>query len=222
MAQSRTISTFYVVVILGLCIFCYILGSWKKRDIGRGDLIALTITKQTECAIPLTLNFETHHARTIFLNQTLNSTSRIFEPCDEKYTDYTPCQDQKRAVFFPRKNMVYRERHCPSEKEKMHCLIPAPKGYVAPFHWPMSRDYVQFANVPYRTLTVKKGVQNWIQFEGNVFRFPGGGTQFPLGADQYIDQIASVVPIENGTVRTVLDTGCGVCGCLSLSLFLSF
>ncbi|CAN1321570.1 Probable methyltransferase PMT2 [Linum perenne] len=51
---------------------------------------------------------------------------------------------------------------------------------------------------------------NWVQYEGNVFRFPGGGTQFPQGADKYIDQLASVIPIKDGTVRTALDTGCGV------------
>ncbi|CAI0401612.1 unnamed protein product [Linum tenue] len=51
---------------------------------------------------------------------------------------------------------------------------------------------------------------NWIIYEGNVFRFPGGGTQFPHGADTYIDQLAAAIPIDNGMVRTALDTGCGV------------
>jgi SAM-dependent methyltransferase len=113
-------------------------------------------------------------------------------------------------MTFPRENMNYRERHCPPENEKLHCLIPAPKGYVTPFPWPKSRDYVPYANAPYKSLTVEKAIQNWIQYEGNVFRFPGGGTQFPQGADAYIDQLASVIPIKNGTVRTALDTGCGV------------
>jgi len=49
-----------------------------------------------------------------------------------------------------------------------------------------------------------------VHYEGNVFRFPGGGTQFPQGADKYIDQLASVIPIAEGKVRTALDTGCGV------------
>ncbi|CAI0402087.1 unnamed protein product [Linum tenue] len=113
-------------------------------------------------------------------------------------------------MTFPRDNMIYRERHCPPEEEKLHCLIPAPKGYVTPFPWPKSRDYVPYANAPYKSLTVEKAIQNWVQYEGNVFRFPGGGTQFPQGADKYIDQLASVIPIKNGTVRTLLDTGCGV------------
>ncbi|CAN4099370.1 unnamed protein product [Withania somnifera] len=81
---------------------------------------------------------------------------------------------------------------------------------MTPFSWPKSRDYVPFVNAPHESLTVEKAVQNWVQYEGNVFRFPGGGTQFRNGADAYIDQLASVIPIENGTVRTALDTGCGV------------
>ncbi|GAB2212258.1 hypothetical protein Droror1_Dr00025609 [Drosera rotundifolia] len=32
----------------------------------------------------------------------------------------------------------------------------------------------------------------------------------PEGADAYIDELASVIPITNGSVRTTLDTGCGV------------
>ncbi|GAB2220783.1 hypothetical protein Droror1_Dr00008455 [Drosera rotundifolia] len=86
--------------------------------------------------------------------------------------------------------------HCTTKK--LHCLIPAPKGYVTPFPWSKSRDYVPFANAPYKSLTVEKAIQNWIQYEGNVFRFPGGGTQFPQGADKYIDHLASVIPIKNG------------------------
>ncbi|CBI33946.3 unnamed protein product, partial [Vitis vinifera] len=111
---------------------------------------------------------------------------------------------------FPRENMIYRERHCPEEEEKLHCLIPAPKGYKTPFPWPKGRDYVHYANVPHKSLTVEKAVQNWVQFQGDVFKFPGGGTMFPQGADAYIDELASVIPIADGSVRTALDTGCGV------------
>lgn len=60
------------------------------------------------------------------------------------------------------------------------------------------------------SLTVEKAVQNWVQFQGNVFKFPGGGTMFPHGADAYIDELASVIPIKDGSIRTALDTGCGV------------
>ncbi|XP_074588006.1 putative methyltransferase PMT2 [Curcuma longa] len=208
--DGRTRKSVSLIIIVGLCCFFYILGAWQRSGFGRGDSIALQVTKQTECTIAPNLNFETHHAGSGNLNDLRDSQVKKFKACHDRYTDYTPCQDQKRAMTFPRENMIYRERHCPREDEKLHCLIPAPKGYVAPFPWPKSRDYVPYANVPYKSLTVEKAVQNWVQYEGNVFRFPGGGTQFPQGADKYIEQLASVIPIENGIVRTALDTGCGV------------
>lgn len=209
-ADSRTRSSVSIFIVVGLCCFFYILGAWQKSGFGKGDSIAVEITKQTDCSILPNLNFETHHNGAGDIVDDTDSKAQVFEPCDARYTDYTPCQDQRRAMTFSRDNMIYRERHCPPEEENLHCLIPAPKGYVTPFPWPKSRDYVFYANVPYKSLTVEKAVQNWVQYEGNVFRFPGGGTQFPQGADAYINQLASVIPIANGTVRTALDTGCGV------------
>ncbi|RWW83631.1 hypothetical protein BHE74_00007863 [Ensete ventricosum] len=223
--EGRTRSSLSIIIVVGLCCFFYILGAWQKSGFGKGDSIALQVTKQTECTNSPNLNFETHHGGSGSLKDIGDSEAKTFKPCGDTYTDYTPCQDQGRAMTFPRENMIYRERHCPPDEEKLYCLIPAPKGYVAPFPWPKSRDYVPYANVPYKSLTVEKAVQNWVQYEGNVFRFPGGGTQFPQGADKYIDQLASVIPIDNGTVRTALDTGCGVCiiylyiSALGLSLF---
>ncbi|KAK9119288.1 hypothetical protein Scep_017381 [Stephania cephalantha] len=210
--NSRTRSSISIFIVVGLCCFFYLLGAWQKSGFGKGDSIAVEITKQTDCGVVPNLNFETHHSGEAgaTIDESDNTETKVFEPCDVKYTDYTPCQDQRRAMTFPRESMNYRERHCAPEEEKLHCLIPAPKGYVTPFPWPKSRDFVPYANAPYKSLTVEKAVQNWIQYEGNVFRFPGGGTQFPQGADKYIDQLASVIPIDNGTVRTALDTGCGV------------
>ncbi|RWW51606.1 hypothetical protein BHE74_00042027 [Ensete ventricosum] len=207
--EGRTRSSLTIIIVVGLCCFFYVLGAWQRSGFGKGDSIALQVTQQTECTISPNLNFETHHGGSGSLSDIGDSEVKTFEACHDRYTDYTPCQDQKRAMTFPRENMIYRERHCPPDKEKLYCLIPAPEGYVAPFPWPKSRDYVAYANVPYKSLTVEKAVQNWVQYEGNVFRFPGGGTQFPQGADKYIDQLASVIPIANGTVRTALDTGCG-------------
>lgn len=207
--ESRTRSSMSIIIVFGLCCFFYILGAWQRSGIGRGDSIALTITRQTDCTVLPNLSFETHHRSGVKLEPS-GLRVKVFEPCDARHTDYTPCQDQDRAMKFPRENMAYRERHCPPQKEKLHCLIPPPKGYVTPFPWPKSRDYVPYANVPYKSLTVEKAVQNWVQFEGNVFKFPGGGTMFPQGADAYIDELASVIPIADGTVRTALDTGCGV------------
>lgn len=209
--DSRTRSSVSIVIVAGLCCFFYLLGAWQRSGFGKGDSIALEITKNgAACNVIPNLNFETHHGGGTGMIHDSDSNVKEIKPCNPRYTDYTPCQDQNRAMKFPRENMNYRERHCPPQEEKLHCLIPAPKGYVTPFRWPKSRDYVPYANAPYKSLTVEKAIQNWIQYEGSVFRFPGGGTQFPQGADKYIDQLASVIPIENGTVRTALDTGCGV------------
>ncbi|BAF27284.2 probable methyltransferase PMT2 [Oryza sativa Japonica Group] len=206
--DRRTRSTMSIVIVMSLCCFFYILGAWQKSGTGRGDSIALRVTKETDCTILPNLHFETHHS--LGGVNPLVMTDKVFEPCHIRYSDYTPCQDQNRAMNFPRENMNYRERHCPTETKKLRCLIPAPKGYVTPFPWPKSRDYVPYANAPYKNLTVEKAVQNWVQFEGDVFRFPGGGTMFPNGANAYIDELASVIPFTDGTIRTALDTGCGV------------
>lgn len=209
--DNRTRSSVSIFIVVGLCCFFYILGAWQRSGFGKGDSIAQVMTNTvSDCNIIPNLSFETHHAGQAGTIGNSESEVKEFKPCDPRYTDYTPCQDQRRAMTFPRENMNYRERHCPPQSEKLDCLIPAPHGYVTPFPWPKSRDYVPFANAPYKSLTVEKAIQNWVQYEGNVFRFPGGGTQFPQGADAYIDQLASVIPMKNGTVRTALDTGCGV------------
>lgn len=194
--------------VIGLCLFFYILGAWQRSGFGKGDSIAMEITRLSNCNTVKDLNFETHHS--IEIIESTEPKTKVFKPCDIKYTDYTPCQEQDRAMRFPRENMIYRERHCPPVDEKLHCLIPAPKGYMTPFPWPKGRDYVHYANVPYKSLTVEKANQHWVEFQGNVFKFPGGGTMFPQGADAYIDELASVIPIADGSIRTALDTGCGV------------
>lgn len=105
---------------------------------------------------------------------------------------------------------MYRERHCPEKDELLKCRIPAPFEYKTPFRWPESRDSVWYANVPHKHLTVEKAVQNWVRFEGDRFRFPGGGTMFPRGADAYIDDIGKLINLKDGSIRTAIDTGCGV------------
>ncbi|XP_062116499.1 probable methyltransferase PMT2 isoform X2 [Humulus lupulus] len=206
--ENRTRSPMSLFIIAGVCCFFYILGAWQRSGFGKGDSIANLVNRQTDCSILSNLNYETHHGNGIGMDDSKEISD--FKPCSDEYIDYTPCHDQNRAMKFPRENMTYRERHCPPAEEKLHCLVPAPVGYVTPFPWPKSRDYVPFANAPYKSLTVEKAVQNWIQYEGNVFRFPGGGTQFPEGADAYISELATVVPLDSGMVRTALDTGCGV------------
>lgn len=208
---NRTRSSLSIFIVIGLCCFFYVLGAWQKSGFGKGDSIALDITKQTDCGILSNLNFETHH-NDVDTEPIKPSEPKIkvYKPCGVEFKDYTPCQEQERAMKFPREDMIYRERHCPRDDEKLKCLIPAPKGYTTPFAWPKSRDYAHYANVPYKHLAVEKAVQHWVEYKGDVFKFPGGGTMFPQGADAYIDELASVIPIADGTVRTALDTGCGV------------
>ncbi|XP_047340811.1 probable methyltransferase PMT14 [Impatiens glandulifera] len=208
--NNRGRSPLSIFVVLALCCFFYLLGAWQNGGFGKQDKMAFQIPKSSDCnIIPKALDFEPHH-KILHISESAEPKAKIFKPCDSKYADYTPCQEQDRAMTFPRENMIYRERHCPPNSEKLKCLIPAPKGYTTPFTWPKSRDYVYYANVPYKSLTVEKAVQNWVQFQGNVFKFPGGGTMFPQGADAYIDELASVIPIKSGAIRTALDTGCGV------------
>jgi hypothetical protein len=56
-----------------------------------------------------------------------------------------------------------------------------------------------------------KANQNWLKKKGEKFLFPGGGTMFPNGVGEYIDNMEELIPgMKDGTVRTALDTGCGV------------
>ena len=49
-----------------------------------------------------------------------------------------------------------------------------------------------------------------VKLEGPHFIFPGGGTMFPDGAEQYIEKLGQYIPINGGVLRTALDMGCGV------------
>jgi hypothetical protein len=65
-------------------------------------------------------------------------------------------------------------------------------------------------NMPYGKIAERKGHQGWMKQEGSYFIFPGGGTMFPDGAEQYIEKLAQYVPLKSGLLRTGLDMGCGV------------
>nr|GMD50019.1 probable methyltransferase PMT15 [Ipomoea batatas] len=158
------------------------------------------------------MDFATHHATDAGggVGSPEDDAVKVYPPCDVKYSEYTPCEDPQRSLSFSRDRLIYRERHCPEKKEVLKCRIPAPFGYKNPFVWPASRDLAWYANVPHKELTVEKAVQNWIRFEGNRFKFPGGGTMFPNGADAYIDDIGELINLKDGSIRTAIDTGCGV------------
>lgn len=211
-----------------LCIISYFLGSYQNNTststskniqnkkvtpkcLQKNPTNTKTKTKTTN------LDFFSHHNLT---NPTTTSTTKSsqYPPCTPSLTDYTPCEDHTRSLKYTRDKMIYRERHCPKKHEILKCRVPAPNGYKNPFPWPTSRDMAWYANVPYRHLTVEKAGQNWIRFDGDKFRFPGGGTMFPNGADKYIDDIGKLIDLEDGSVRTAVDTGCGV----SVSLYYLF
>ncbi|KAL5733168.1 hypothetical protein ACOSP7_032509 [Xanthoceras sorbifolium] len=137
-----------------------------------------------------------------------------FEICPESMREYIPCLDNVEAIKRLKSTEKGErfERHCPENGTGLNCLVPAPKGYKTPIPWPRSRDEVWYYNVPHTRLVEDKGGQNWISKVKDKFRFPGGGTQFIHGADQYLNQISEMVPdITWGRhTRVVLDVGCGV------------
>ncbi|XP_071732804.1 probable methyltransferase PMT11 [Rutidosis leptorrhynchoides] len=137
-----------------------------------------------------------------------------FGKCPASMREYIPCLDNVVAIkgLKSTKNGEKFERHCPEKDKGLNCLVPNPKGYKAPIPWPRSRDEVWYSNVPHAQLAEYKGGQNWIVVYKDKFRFPGGGTQFIHGADQYLDQISKMIPeIAFGRhTRVVLDVGCGV------------
>lgn len=66
-------------------------------------------------------------------------------------------------------------------------------------------------NVPYNWINNRKSNQNWLRKVGEKFRFPGGGTMFPRGVGEYVNLMQALIPgMKDGTIRTAIDTGCGV------------
>ncbi|XP_072994940.1 probable methyltransferase PMT18 [Typha latifolia] len=215
--ESRRMQIGWILCIAGLCSVFYILGAWQSTTsspnisnastkVGCNDILSRSMDLSSGSSSS-NLDFQAHHQ--VGFDGSSRATQK-FEPCDLKYSEYTPCQDPKRARKFEKTMLKYRERHCPQKEELLHCLIPAPPNYKNPFKWPQSRDYAWYDNIPHRELSIEKAVQNWIQVEGKRFRFPGGGTMFPRGADAYIDDINALIPLTDGKIRTALDTGCGV------------
>ncbi|XP_021856692.2 probable methyltransferase PMT17 [Spinacia oleracea] len=217
----------YIFAVSSLCVLFYILGVWQGKspssvankfnlqsnnnnndctnNNNQSPELSTTTTTTTTTS---NLDFESHHQ--LELNETNEAEIKEFPPCDMSFSEYTPCQDPRRGRKFDRYMMKYRERHCPVKEELMQCLIPPPPKYKTPFKWPQSRDIAWYDNIPHKELSIEKAIQNWIQVEGDRFRFPGGGTMFPRGADAYIDDINKLIPLTTGSIRTAIDTGCGV------------
>lgn len=224
-AAARRPSLLHLAAVAVLCSVSYLLGIWHHGGFsaapsgGAASSVSIATTASVSCVTPTpnvlgggssaTLDFAAHHTAE-GMEAEAATAQRRYEACPAKYSEYTPCEDVDRSLRFPRDRLMYRERHCPAEGERLRCLVPAPNGYRNPFPWPSSRDVAWFANVPHKELTVEKAVQNWIRVDGDKFRFPGGGTMFPHGASAYIDDIGKLIPLHDGSIRTALDTGCGV------------
>uniref|UniRef100_A0A7N0U4T1 Methyltransferase n=1 Tax=Kalanchoe fedtschenkoi TaxID=63787 RepID=A0A7N0U4T1_KALFE len=134
-----------------------------------------------------------------------------FNECSSSFQDYTPCTDPRRWNKYGRHRLTLFERHCPPPSEREVCLVPPPDGYKPPIRWPTSRDQCWYRNVPYEWINKQKSNQHWLKKEGDKFLFPGGGTMFPNGVGAYVDLIRDLIPeMKDGTVRTAIDTGCGV------------
>ncbi|KAK9910588.1 hypothetical protein M0R45_034544 [Rubus argutus] len=212
--QPRRTNLYYMTFVTVLCTLCYLIGVWQ-HSAGTHSSAITDVTSTVTCPpilknIKIHLDFEAHHIAEDL--PVPSATARVVHlpPCDSNLSEYTPCEDATRSLKFERDRLIYRERHCPEKEELLKCRIPAPHGYTVPFRWPESRGSVWYANVPHKELTVEKKKQNWVHYEGDRFRFPGGGTMFPNGADAYIDDIGKLINLKDGSIRTAIDTGCGV------------
>ena len=154
------------------------------------------------------LDFETHH--TLPFPQEPLKNLQFFNFCPPNFTNYCPCHDRSRETDFTDERFFSRERHCPEPYEKPQCLVPRPAAYKRPFSWPKSRDYAWFKNLPFKKLSEVKKTQNGVRLKGDLLVFPDGGTSFRKGVKGYVDEIKRFVPLRSGSVRTVLDVGCGV------------
>eukprot|EP00897_Mesotaenium_endlicherianum_P009911 jgi/Mesen1/8949/ME000056S08364 len=200
--DKRKFTIYALIGVSVLCLLWVVSGGGSETQVVVIEDVADTNT---------TLDFVHHHgggSRPL----RVSLKSKIFEPCGRNYTDYTPCEDPIRANKFPHEHLIFHERHCPTPEEELTCLIPPPPGYKYPIPWPQSRDQAWYVNVPYKHLTVEKAVQNWIQYDeaSERFIFPGGGTMFANGADSYLVDLGKLLPLDDGSIRTALDTGCGV------------
>ncbi|KAK1326871.1 putative methyltransferase PMT15 [Acorus calamus] len=186
-------SLLHITSVAILCSLFYLLGVWQHSGntfISTANTIPNThhttcppTTTTTKPTTTTTTTTTTETTLDFKPHHTFNATEELksYPPCDIKHSEYTPCEDRERSLKFPREKLVAE-----------------------------SRELAWFANVPHKELTVEKAVQNWIRVEGDKFRFPGGGTMFPRGADAYINGIEQFIPLRDGSIRTAIDTGCGV------------
>lgn len=211
-SRTKKSNLYYVTLVALLCIGSYLLGIWQNTAVN--PRAAFDDSDGTPCEgftrpdSTKDLDFDAHH--NIQDPPPVTETAVNFPSCGAELSEHTPCENAKRSLIFARERLEYRQRHCPEREEILKCRIPAPYGYKTPFRWPESRDVAWFANVPHTELTVEKKNQNWVRYENDRFWFPGGGTMFPRGADAYINDIGRLIDLSDGSIRTAIDTGCGV------------
>uniref|UniRef100_A0A7N0V8X8 Methyltransferase n=2 Tax=Kalanchoe fedtschenkoi TaxID=63787 RepID=A0A7N0V8X8_KALFE len=184
------------VMFVALCGFSFYLGGIfcsEKNNIVATDGVKVVQSSDDFVAAPLQIKHVT------------------FNECSSSFQDYTPCTDPRRWKKYGRHRLTLFERHCPPPSERKVCLVPPPDGYKPPIRWPKSRDQCWYRNVPYEWINKQKSNQHWLKKEGDKFLFPGGGTMFPNGVSAYVDLMQDLIPeMQDGTVRTAIDTGCGV------------
>ncbi|KAI4321173.1 hypothetical protein MLD38_034589 [Melastoma candidum] len=194
-----------VIVVLGLvCLYC---GSAFAPGLSTGDREGDPVFRHSDSITPLGESEYLVVPRSIPL-------------CDLKFSELIPCLDRNLIYQLKLKPnvtlMEHYERHCPPKERRYNCLVPPPIGYKVPIRWPASRDEVWKANIPHTHLAQEKSDQNWMVVNGEKINFPGGGTHFHDGADKYIIALARMLKLpgdklnNGGTIRNVLDVGCGV------------
>ncbi|PKA45973.1 putative methyltransferase PMT21 [Apostasia shenzhenica] len=192
--MSKAIPMFLTAIVL--CGFSFYLGGifcYEKNRFFSMVSIPTTVARKETTATPLQIGPVT------------------FADCGANYQDYTPCTDPRRWRRYGNYRLSFMERHCPPMSERKDCLVPPPAGYKIPIRWPQSKDQCWYRNVPYDWINNQKSNQHWLKKEGEKFLFPGGGTMFPDGVSKYVDLMEKLIPeMKDGTVRTAIDTGCGV------------
>ncbi|KAH0879774.1 hypothetical protein HID58_067168, partial [Brassica napus] len=196
--SSRILSL--TVLFIALCGFSFYLGGMFCSERVKIEVNDVTSTTTKAVASPMKPTVSPLQIKSV-----------SFPECSSELQDYTPCTDPKRWKRYGVHRLSFLERHCPPVYEKNECLIPPPDGYKPPIRWPKSRDQCWYKNVPYDWINKQKSNQHWLKKEGDKFHFPGGGTMFPRGVSHYVDQMQDLIPeMKDGTVRTAIDTGCGV------------
>lgn len=77
-----------------------------------------------------------------------------FELCPPRFKEYIPCLDNVAAInkLEATNRGETWERHCPSQRSRMCCLIATPLNYRLPIRWPKSRDEVGGYFVPHLSI----------------------------------------------------------------------